>query len=201
MLPVVLPGLTMSADMASNEVRIIGGLWKGRKLRFTATADLRPSLGRVRETLFNWLAADIDGTRCLDLFAGSGALGFEALSRGATSVTFVERNRKAALALRENARQLGTQKAHVVQLPAERFLKTSPEQTWDIIFFDPPFADKTAAALLPYLRQRLSSSGRIYLEGPKREPLPFAEQLIKYRQAGDCHFGLLDAGAAQYPAP
>lgn len=181
----------MSADMASNEVRIIGGLWKGRKLRFTATADLRPSLGRVRETLFNWLNADIAGARCLDLFAGSGALGFEALSRGAASVTFVERNRKAAAALRENIRQFDNCRAVVAQITAERFLKSAETEHWDVIFFDPPFADTAATALLPLLRERLTPPGYIYIERSKREPLPFAGELIKQSQAGDCHFGLL----------
>ena len=89
--------------MANNEVRIIGGQWKGRKLRFPARPELRPTLGRVRETLFNWLAPVVSDSSCLDLFAGSGALGFEALSRGAAEVTFVERDRKAASALQDNA--------------------------------------------------------------------------------------------------
>lgn len=191
----------MSADMASNEVRIIGGLWKGRKLRFTATADLRPSLGRVRETLFNWLYADVSGARCLDLFAGSGALGFEALSRGAASVTFVERNRKAAAALRENIGQLGNCDARVVQSAAERFLKTTQVESWDIIFFDPPFADKSAIALLPLLREKLSPRGKLYIERSKREPLPFAAELIKQSHAGDCHFGLLTAAKIETSTP
>ena len=88
--------------MARNEVRIIGGKWKGRKLSFAASKTLRPTLGRVRETLFNWLMADVEDARCLDLFAGSGALGFEALSRGAREVTFVDNNHHAATALRNN---------------------------------------------------------------------------------------------------
>ena len=92
--------------MANNEVRIIGGQWRGRKLRFPDRPDLRPTLGRVRETLFNWLAPDIHGAHCLDLYAGSGALGFEALSRGAAEVTFVERDRKAASALQANVELL-----------------------------------------------------------------------------------------------
>ena len=92
--------------MSNNEVRIIGGQWRGRKLTFPNRQDLRPTLGRVRETLFNWLAPHVQGSRCLDLYAGSGALGFEALSRGAAEVTFVERDRKAAAALKGNAEVL-----------------------------------------------------------------------------------------------
>jgi len=190
-------------NMANNEVRIIGGLWKGRKLRFAATADLRPSLGRVRETLFNWLAADIAGARCLDLYAGSGALGFEALSRGAGTVTFVERNRKAAAMLKENTSLLGLgpDQAAVVTTTAERFLKTSSQASWDIIFFDPPFGDARAPTLLPLLNERLADRGLLYLERSRREPLPFADVLLKQSRAGDCHFGLLAREAGSRAAP
>jgi len=188
----------MFSNMASNEVRIISGLWKGRKLRFTATADLRPSLGRVRETLFNWLVAELPGANCLDLFAGSGALGFEALSRGAARVTLVEKNRKAAAALRDNARLLGAEQAEIITGSAEGFLKQPPQSPWDIVFFDPPFADSSALALLAQLQRPgyLSDSGLIYLERPRREPLPFENQLIKRGRAGDCHFGLLAKAGA-----
>ena len=189
----------MFSTMASNEVRIISGLWKGRKLRFAATADLRPSLGRVRETLFNWLVAELPGTNCLDLFAGSGALGFEALSRGAAQVTLVEKNRKAAAALRDNARLLGADQALIVTGSAQRFLKEPPQTPWDIVFFDPPFADPGVLTLLAQLQQPgyLSAHGLIYLERPRREPLPFENQLIKRGQAGDCHFGLFAKAAAE----
>ncbi len=185
--------------MASNEVRIISGLWKGRKLRFTGTADLRPSLGRVRETLFNWLIADLPGAHCLDLFAGSGALGFEALSRGADSVTFVEKNRQAAAALRNNALLLQATGASVIPTTAERFLRNEPATPWDIIFFDPPFGDTAVLQLLERLLQPgyLQPDGIIYLERSRREPLPFAEHLLKHGHAGDCHFGLLAANATE----
>ena len=183
----------MHTSMASNEVRIISGLWKGRKLRFQGGSDLRPSLGRVRETLFNWLVADLPDARCLDLFAGSGALGFEALSRGAAAVTFVEKNRRSADALRSNARLLNADGATIVCSAAERFLKTPPAAPWDIVFFDPPFADRSAYDLLDLLRgaEFLKPQGVIYIERSRREPLPFADQLLKQSQAGDCHFALL----------
>lgn len=179
--------------MASNEVRIISGLWKGRKLRFAATADLRPSLGRVRETLFNWLVAELPGASCLDLFAGSGALGFEALSRGAAGVTLVEKNRRAAAALHDNARRLGASNANVVTDSAQRFLRAPPAMPWDIVFFDPPFADQDSLELLAQLQEPgyLSTNGLIYIERPRREPLPLENQLIKRGRAGDCHYGLL----------
>ena len=123
--------------MANNELRIIGGQWRGRKLRFPDRPSLRPTLGRVRETLFTWLAPNISGTRCLDLFAGSGALGFEALSRGAAEVTFVERDRKAAAAIRSNVELLQA-RATVVCQPAKQYLARTRAR-FDIVFLDPPF--------------------------------------------------------------
>ena len=109
--------------MPRNEVRIIGGLWKGRKLIVPANAAVRPSLGRVRETLFNWLAGDIENSDCLDLFAGSGALGFEALSRGARSAVLVDNNRNTAEVLKKNARRLGAANCTVRRQSALSFLK------------------------------------------------------------------------------
>ena len=111
--------------MPQNEVRIIGGLWKGRKLRFPLQQGLRPSLGRVRETLFNWLRDRVQDSDCLDLFAGSGALGFEALSRGAKSVTFIERERTAVQALKDNARFLDAEQCTVLQGSAVNFLQSN----------------------------------------------------------------------------
>ncbi len=179
------------AQMPSNEIRIIGGRFKGRKLRFPNTSNLRPTLGRVRETLFNWLAADIDGARCLDLFAGSGALGFEALSRGAAEVTYVERNRKAASAIKSNITLLGVEQASVHCVDARQFL-TRDTSAWDIVFFDPPFTT-SAAELLDLLLtdSRLREQGHIYVERPKREALPESSRLVKQATAGDCRFGLL----------
>ena len=179
--------------MANNEVRIIGGQWKGRKLVFPARDGLRPTLGRVRETLFNWLVADITGARCLDLFAGSGALGFEAASRGAAEVTFVERDRKASEAITNNAERLGLN-AMVHCLPAERFLKQAAASTFDLIFFDPPFADRHAPRLLPMLLgETLAQHGLLYVEGSRRQALPFPELVVKQSAAGDCTFALLKA--------
>jgi 16S rRNA (guanine966-N2)-methyltransferase len=177
--------------MANNEIRIIGGRFKGRKLRFPATSDLRPTLGRVRETLFNWLAAEIAGARCLDLFAGSGALGFEALSRGAAEVTYVERNRKAASAIKSNVALLGIEQASVHCVDARQFLGRD-RGAWDIVFFDPPFA-ASACGLLDLLLtdSRLRPRGRVYVERPRREALPEPSRLIKEATAGDCRFGLL----------
>ncbi len=179
--------------MASNEVRIISGLWRGRKLRFPASPGLRPTLGRARETLFNWLQADIRDARCLDLYAGSGALGFEALSRGALAVTFVERDRRVSQALTANAERLATSAATVVNRSAEQFLRraTGP---WDVVFFDPPFASGNTDAILAQVLALTGPEGLVYVERPLREPLPCPTRLHKQGKAGDCHFGLLSGG-------
>ena len=150
---------------ASQEVRIIGGIHKGRKLRFRGGADLRPTMGRTRETLFNWLRPHLPGAHCLDLFAGSGVLGFEALSQGAQSIMFVEQDRRAHAALQENIALLGAkdviEKASMQSWlgDARRYLKNPPtalrsdsgddlegdakpprgHNPFDIIFIDPPF--------------------------------------------------------------
>jgi len=186
--------------MAANEVRIIGGNWRGRKLRFPDVNGLRPTLGRVRETLFNWLNRRIPGSHCLDLFAGSGALGFEALSRGAASVTLVEPDVRAARALRENAARLQAGPACRIDCTtATRFLR-SASGTWDVIFLDPPFD----ADLLPATLARIGAAGClapdgvVYFEMPRRLTAAFAGfRLVKEGTAGDTRFGLL---ASDYEA-
>ena len=165
--------------MASGQVRIIGGKWRGRKLGFPPVPGLRPSLGRVRETLFNWLVADIAGARCLDLFAGSGALGLEALSRGAASVGFVDANRRVTAALQDNLTRLGADHAAVRCQDARRFIDQSRRQRrqsdaadplsppWDLVLLDPPFDDRLPlAALIEPLRsaELLKPDGLVYLE-------------------------------------
>ena len=151
----------------TNQVRIIGGRHRGRRLHFTPGRGLRPTADRVRETLFNWLRADLAGARCLDLFAGSGALGLEALSRGAAALTLVERNRLVAQRLRDNVVLLHEQaRAEVIQVDALRFLSAPPVQPYNIVFVDPPFADD----LLPAVSTRLEEGGwlapqaMVYLE-------------------------------------
>jgi len=140
-----------------NEVRIIGGKWKRRKLAFPNRPTLRPTLDRARVTLFNWLAASIGGAHCLDAFAGSGALGFEALSRGAASATLLDDDPSVVRALRENAERLGAIDCTVQRTSALAYLRKS-DRIWDIVFLDPPFAssllDDTLAVLAtgPHLR-------------------------------------------------
>ncbi len=159
----------------ANQVRIIGGRHRGRRLHFTPGRGLRPTPDRVRETLFNWLRAEIQGARCLDLFAGSGVLGLEALSRGAAAATLVERNRVAAQRLRDNVALLREQAAaEVIQADAMRLLSKPPGRAYDIVFVDPPFAD----ALLPDVCARLeqgnwlASKAMVYLEQDTQRSWP-----------------------------
>lgn len=140
-------------------------------LSFPETAGLRPTLGRTRETLFNWLRPELAGAHCLDLFAGSGALGFEAASNGAQSVTFVESSRAAATALSANIQQLNASNCQVVHTQAERFLETAAKP-FDIIFLDPPYQQPE---LLDYALTAMSTraliSGYVYLEGSSESML------------------------------
>ena len=138
----------------ANELRIIGGEWRGRRIRFPARPGIRPSPDRVRETLFNWLAPVVEGSRCLDLFAGSGALGLEALSRGAAATTFIESDQLSADGLREITAKLAPGRAVVLQADALRWL-AGPPQLFDIAFLDPPFE----SSLLTEALQKLDSGG------------------------------------------
>ena len=149
----------------SARLRIIGGLWRSRQLKFPAIEGLRPTPDRVRETLFNWLAAEIPGSRCLDLFAGSGALGLEALSREAGEVVFVDRSPVAAQTLRDNLRTLGSDRGQVIATDALGFLARS-ENPFDVIFLDPPFRHDWLAAVLARLTEGnwVKNRGWVYVE-------------------------------------
>ncbi|MGH8275425.1 MAG: 16S rRNA (guanine(966)-N(2))-methyltransferase RsmD, partial [Steroidobacteraceae bacterium] len=131
----------MARTRSTRVLRIIGGTWRGRKLRFPAAALIRPTPDRVRETLFNWLGARVPAAHCLDLFAGSGALGLEALSRVAAQVTFVERDAAAVRELRARLVEWGAQGAQVERADALRFL-AGPARPFDLAFLDPPFASR-----------------------------------------------------------
>lgn len=178
----------------ANQIRIIGGLHRGRKLRFAELPGLRPTGDRVRETLFNWLQPVITGARCLDLFAGSGALGLEAASRGAVRVVMVDRAHKVVTQLRENVRLMGLDCVEVVQADGIRWLQGSP-QTFDILFFDPPFAQ----ALLPRAcrlvsdKSWLAPGALIYVEVDAAQGLPELPQPLaweKHKCMGGVAFGL-----------
>ncbi|KIQ97187.1 16S rRNA (guanine(966)-N(2))-methyltransferase RsmD [Lysobacter sp. A03] len=154
------------------QVRVIGGRWRGSKLPVAAAAGLRPTPDRVRETLFNWLAPVIDGASVLDLFAGSGALGLEALSRGAASAVLVERDPVLAASLLATTQRLqGGQAAKVVQADATHWLPAQPRASFDIAFVDPPFGHGLLAPALAGLLPLMRDGAWLHVEGPVDEPV------------------------------
>ena len=178
-------------------VRIIGGEWRGRKLHFPPSAGLRPTPDRVRETVFNWLQFELAGARCLDLFAGSGALGFEALSRGAGEVVFVERDPASARAISDMLTRLRCNRGRVEQVDALAWLERGPpaSKPFDIVFLDPPYDE----AWLPVLSEKLDRGGWlapgawIYLEDAAARgepPLPASWTLLRSKRAGDVGYHL-----------
>jgi 16S rRNA (guanine966-N2)-methyltransferase len=153
-------------------LRIIAGQWRGRRFRFPPL-QIRPTPDRVRETLFNWLQPRIEGAHCLDLFAGSGALGLEALSRGATSVLFIERERAAATALERLLHEWKAAGGTVLCGAALGYLQGTPSRRFDLVFLDPPFtADLLAPSVAALEQGWLMPDARIYLEHARREPVP-----------------------------
>ncbi|MEW6118533.1 MAG: 16S rRNA (guanine(966)-N(2))-methyltransferase RsmD [Pseudomonadota bacterium] len=178
------------AHGAANRVRIIGGQYRRRLLTFPVTAGLRPTPDRVRETLFNWLGQDLPGWTCLDLFAGSGALGFEAASRGAARVCMIEREAAACAALQKNRAELGITVVEVVRADAQAWL-AGDRTAWDLIFLDPPFDSGLAESLLPTLDVHLATGGQVYVE--QGTPVSAPPGFIMHRsgRAGRSHFALL----------
>lgn len=152
------------APASAGSLRIVGGEWRRRVLRFPDSEGLRPTPDRVRETLFNWLGQRLDGRHCLDLFAGSGALGFEAASRGAAGVVMVERAAKPFAALRDNATLLGgDSRLEIVRADALEFAR-STNRRFDVLFLDPPFRQGWFERLSPLLPRLLSDDAVIYAE-------------------------------------
>jgi 16S rRNA (guanine966-N2)-methyltransferase len=201
----MIPGVTTSktesnAAASRNSVRIIGGGWRGRRVRFPDIPGLRPTPDRVRETLFNWLQRAIVGARCLDLFAGSGALGLEALSRGAKELVFVEQAVAASRALQEQLNRFGGgAKGQVVEMGAARYLRSLP-QPFDIVFLDPPFGQDALAEYVPLLDggEWLAPGALVYLENEKTAgvpPLPARWQLLKSKSAGEVGYHLARVNA------
>ncbi len=181
----------------ANRVRIIGGRHRGRRLSFTPGHGLRPTADRVRETLFNWLRSELSGARCLDLFAGTGALGLEAISRGATYLYAIEKHRGAARCLCDNIDLLGEQdKVEVAVADALGCLLEPPERRFDIVFLDPPFADAVLveACQLLETRQWLAAKALIYLEQDAQRAwpaLPGGWHVLRQGIAGQASFGLV----------
>jgi len=174
----------------ANTVRIIGGVWRSRILEFPDVADLRPTPDRVRETLFNWLGRDLSGAACLDLFAGSGALGFEARSRGAASVVMVESNAVALSALRENATKLGAENVTFVRGDALEFARGARSR-FDVVFVDPPYRLGLQAAALGLVAGVLAEDGRVYVESDAVIEPSRGWAVVKHARAGRVHFHLL----------
>ena len=181
---------------ASRVLRIIGGSWRGRKLRFPQGPDIRPTPDRVRETLFNWLGGRVSGARCLDLFAGSGALGLEALSRGAAHVTFIEHDPRAARELGAHLAEWGAAGARVECQDALAFLRGTGSP-FDIAFLDPPFASGLlgSAAQLLSARGWLNQRARVYVEcaaGAGAPQLPATLVVLKSKRAGEVGYHLYE---------
>jgi 16S rRNA (guanine966-N2)-methyltransferase len=191
-----MAGSSASMRASARTLRIIGGAWRGRRLRFPAAQDIRPTPDRVRETLFNWLAARVPGSSCLDLFAGSGALGLEALSRGAARLTFIECDPSAASAIAARLDEWGAHGARVENVDARRFLDRTPAEPFDIVFLDPPFASALLAQAAGRLEQGgwLAKDALIYVEcpadGAPQDALPRSWTPVKAKRAGEVGYHL-----------
>ena len=175
----------------NNYIRIIGGRWRSRRLRCVESPGLRPSPDSVRETLFNWLPHDLRGATCLDLFAGSGALGFEAASRGADKIVMVESSRKAIAMLRENHAALHDDaRIKIIADSAQKFMQQPQKNdAFDIIFIDPPFADNLIKPTCETLIARgfLSPDALVYIESPHAKnplPIPADWHIIRSNRCG-----------------
>jgi 16S rRNA (guanine966-N2)-methyltransferase len=180
----------------AHQLRIIGGQWRGRKLPIADVEGLRPTGDRIRETVFNWLMGDIVSSHCLDVFAGSGALGLECLSRGAAHVTLLEKHPKAATQLKQHCQTLSAAQGHVIQCNALEWLQ-SPSmaaESIDIVFIDPPFTQQLWAESIHALHNSglLKSGALIYIESPKHTPIdtPHHWQLHKEKHAGQVSYRL-----------
>lgn len=174
-----------------NRVRIIGGKWRSRLVSFPPAAQLRPTPDRVRETLFNWLGQRLDGLACLDLFAGSGALGFEASSRGARRVVMVENGGDVVKALLESARILGAQGVEVVASDALAYLGRVREK-FDVVFVDPPFASDLAMRAIALLPGALDEGARVYVESGAALALPPSWRAVREDRAGAVRYALYE---------
>lgn len=180
------------------KVRIISGQWRRRQLLVPDVDGLRPTPDRVRETLFNWLRDAIEGARCLDLYAGSGALGFEAASRGASKVVLVEKHEAAVASLRKQASELAAEQIEVVHADVTRWLRGTATP-FDIVFLDPPFASADLGELCGRLERGpwLAPGALVYLEtraSRKTPELPAGWQFLRRQKAGQVMYHLAAAG-------
>lgn len=209
-IPATWPRCWSVSPSQGNQLRIIGGRWRGRRLHFPPVSDLRPSPDRVRETVFNWLQPFLPGARCLDLFAGSGALGLESLSRGAAELVLVDRDPRVVASLRDNIQRLQAAGAMVVRADARHYLRRSrgeagapivrsapPAPMFDVVFLDPPYRSslvEPCARMLDALGW-LAPGAHIYLETAAADAppvLPESWLLVRTRQAGQVGYHLAE---------
>lgn len=182
--------------MKQNRVRIIGGAWRSRVITFPDSADLRPTPDRVRETVFNWLGQDLSGKTCLDLFAGSGAMGFEAASRGAERVVMVDLNPGVCKALQASAQKLAAKQIELVAMDALKFITSGAVLKFgrfDVVFLDPPFRLRLEllTKLLPLLASHLAEGGLVYTESESSFDPGAGWLAWRSGRAGRVHYQLL----------
>ena len=179
----------------SNQIRINAGQWRTRVLKFADATGLRPTPDRVRQTVFNWLGQELYGLTCLDLFAGTGVMGFEALSRGAKQAVMIEKSSIATQCLNQNKSLLKADAAQIIQTDALLFLAKN-QQKFDIIFCDPPYQQQWLDKLLPQLPQHLSADGFLYVEAEYALLQADGFDIIKQGKAGSVFYHLLKAAQA-----
>lgn len=180
---------------SKNRVRIGAGQWRSRLLSFPDLPGLRPTPDRVRETLFNWLGQDMEGLSCLDMFSGTGVLGFEAISRGATQAVMVEQALPAYQSLLENKKLLNANAAEIIHADAMQFLATN-RQHFDVIFLDPPFNQGWLSRLLPSMHEHLATDGALYVEAEFALQDGEGWQVLKHGKAGNVFYHLLKSANA-----
>jgi len=198
-----IPGAAVRAAR-SNRVRIIGGQWKRTPIEVMEAPGLRPTPDRVRETLFNWLGQGLDGMLCLDLFAGSGALGLEAASRGAKQVTLVEWRGDPCTRIRRLCERLGAQSVEVLEMDARRALAqfARDSRRFDLVFLDPPFGERWLERLWPLLPAVLAPAARVYVEAEATlTDLPAGFSIDRSARAGQVHYHLLSWSGREAASP
>lgn len=180
-------------------LRIVAGIWRSRVLEIADVEGLRPTSERIRETLFNWLTPRMAGARCLDLFAGTGALGLEALSRGAAAAVFVENSKVAIATLRRNLASLDASGAVIHAGSATEYIDAAGAESFDIVFLDPPFADDNLAELCRLIDESelVTTNANVYLEQDRARPepdLPDGWTVLKSKVAGNVRYTLAAVG-------
>ena len=193
-------GKSPQGKSAPGRLRIVAGKWRSRLLAVADVPGLRPTSARVRETVFNWLGPGLPGAHCLDLFAGSGAMGFEALSRGAADAVFVEQDSRAVAALQKARSELDAADATIVRQDAYRYVQSAAPRAFDIVFLDPPYADDSISELCRLLDAGgwVAPGGTVYFEQDRAQApatLPGGWELSKEKNAGQVRYCLAVSGA------